>query len=112
MEPPFHLSQVRIIFGDQLISQGLFVSMGVQDTCLLHPAFYHLTNKVWPKAENFGQILYPQIKNFLETMLKSTPEAEYTTAFEAALTVVQYKPTKRSLLESIYPDHDYYGGFF
>ena len=59
MEPRFHLSQVRIIFGDQLISQGLLVSMGIEDTCLLRPDFYHLTNEVWPKAENFGQVLYP-----------------------------------------------------
>jgi hypothetical protein len=112
MEPRFHLSQVRIIFGDQLISQGLLVAMGIQDTCLLRPDFYHLTNEVWPKAENFGQVLYPRIKNFLETMLKSTTEAEYTNAFEAALAVVEYEPTKRSLLESIYHDHEYYGGFF
>jgi hypothetical protein len=86
--------------------------MGIQDTCLLRPDFYHLTNEVWPKAENFGQVLYPRIKNFLETMLKSTTEAEYTNAFEAALAVVEYEPTKRSLLESIYHDHEYYGGFF
>jgi len=40
MEPRFHLSQVRIIFGDQLITQGLLVSMDIQDTCLLCPDFY------------------------------------------------------------------------
>ena len=112
MEPRFDLSNIKIIFGDQLITHGLLVSLGIRDTCLLRPDFYHLTNEVWPKSENFGQVLYPRIKNFLETMLKSTTESEYTNAFEAALAVVRYEPSKRSYLESIYHDHEYYGGFF
>jgi hypothetical protein len=112
MEPRFDLSNIKIIFGDQLITHGLLVSLGIRDTCLLRPDFYHLTNEVWPKSENFGQVLYPRIKNFMETMLKSTTESEYTNAFEAALAVVRYEPSKRSYLESIYNDHEYYGGFF
>jgi hypothetical protein len=35
MEPSFDLSQIRIIFRDQLITQGLLVSLGIRDTCLL-----------------------------------------------------------------------------
>jgi hypothetical protein len=66
----------------------------VADTCLLRPDFYYLTNEVWPKSENFGTVMYPSIKNFLETMLKSTTEAEYINAFEAALAVVAYEPSK------------------
>jgi hypothetical protein len=112
MEPLFDLSSIKIIFGDQLITHGLLVSLGIRDTCLLRPDFYHLTNEVWPKSENFGQVLYPRIKNFMETMLKSTTETEYTNAYEAALAVVRYEPSKRSYLESIYNDHEYYGGFF
>ena len=112
MEPRFDLSNIRIIFGDQLITHGLLISLGIRDTCLLRPDFYHLTNEVWPKSENFGQVLYPRIKNFMETMLKSTTESEYTNAYEAALAMVRYEPSKRSYLESIYNDHEYYGGFF
>jgi hypothetical protein len=112
MEPRFDLSQIRIIFGDQLITAGLLVSLGIDDSCLLRPDFYHLTNEVWPKPNNFGSILYPQIKNFLEAMLKSTTETEYTNAFEAALEIVRYEPSKRSLLESIYENYQYYAGYF
>jgi hypothetical protein len=112
MEPSFHLTEIRIIFGDQLITPGLLVSLGIQDTCILRPDFYHLTNEVWPKSENFGPVLYPRIKNFLETMLKSTTESEYSNAFQAALALVLYEPTLRSYLESIYGDYKYYGGFF
>jgi hypothetical protein len=112
MEPRFELSHIRIIFADQLITHGLLDSLGIRETCLLRPDFYHLTNEVWPKAENFGQVLYPRIKNFLETMLKSTTESEYTNAYEAALALVVYEPSKRSYLESIYENYEYYGGFF
>jgi hypothetical protein len=76
MEPHFNLSQVNIIFGDQLIKHGLLVALGIHDTYLLHPDFYHLTNEMWPKSENFGTVLYSRIKNFLEIMLKSITEAE------------------------------------
>jgi hypothetical protein len=112
MEPFFDLAQIRIIFGDQLVTNGLLVSLGIEETCTLRPDFYHLTNEVWPKAENFGNVLYPRIKNFLETMLKSTTESEYTNAFEGALAIVRYDPTKRSYLESIYENYQYYAGYF
>jgi hypothetical protein len=74
---------------------------------------------VWEQvASRSSSLLHLSLKrflgrnNFLETMLKSTTEAEYTNAFEAALMVVAYEPSKRSYLESIYNDHEYYGGFF
>jgi hypothetical protein len=61
-------------------------------------------------SPSFGSVLYPRIKNFLETtILKSTTETE---AFEAVLAIVYYEPSKQSYLGSIYENYQYYASYF
>ena len=74
MEPRFNINNIKIIFADQKITIRLLVMLGIEETCVLHGDYYHLTRKVWPAA--FGVQAYQQIKTYLSAMLRSrTKEA-------------------------------------
>ncbi len=48
MEPRFLLSHIRLIFGDQGITQALLETLGVVPTCLLRGDYHHLIDEVFP----------------------------------------------------------------
>ena len=58
MEPRFKLEDKKIIFGDQGVTQKLLESLGIDDSCLLHGDYHHLTYEVWPQVESFGSLVW------------------------------------------------------
>ena len=74
LEKGFNLSQVRIIFGDGLITMSLLKALGIEETCLLHGDYYHLMYKIFNKPDNFGKIVYDMIFDYLKVMLSSEIE--------------------------------------
>ena len=55
MEPRWSLTDIRLIFADQLITNNLLVKLGIEKACTLRGDVYHLMNEVWPKTKTFGQ---------------------------------------------------------
>ena len=67
MEPRLHLSQIRLIFGDQGITQSLLQTLQIKNTCLLRGDYHHLINEVFPDV--FGIHKFTIINGHLQTML-------------------------------------------
>jgi hypothetical protein len=67
IETNFNLSDIRLIYADQLISDAVLVNLGLQETCTLYCDYYHLLEEDWPKY--FGAHAHNKIKPYLEKML-------------------------------------------
>ena len=67
MEGRFSLSNVKMIFGDKLVSPEILKGLGIDNTCLLHGDYYHLMNEVFPNQ--FTTRYFNSIKGFLENLL-------------------------------------------
>jgi hypothetical protein len=67
MEPPFLLTQIRLIFGDQGITQSLLETLRIEQTCLLRGNYHHLIDEVFP--DQFGIHKFTIINGHLQTML-------------------------------------------
>ena len=81
MEPRFNVTSVKIIFGDQALTDQILYDLGIEDTCILRGDYYHLINEVWPST--FGIHLYHKIRRYLDRMLldsKSEWDLLYTSA--------------------------------
>jgi hypothetical protein len=48
MEPRFSLHNIRLIFGDQGITQTLLETLGIDQSCTLRGDFHHLIDEVFP----------------------------------------------------------------
>ena len=46
MEPRFQLNNIKLIFGDQGVTQKLLEALGIEGSCLLHGDYHHLTYEV------------------------------------------------------------------
>ena len=108
MEPRFRLDAIRIIFGDQFLSQKLLVDLGITATCTLRGDYYHLMKEVWPKY--FGDHLYGRMRPFLKAMLFSKSPDEYHVAYSGAKSLVMVNPEQLSYLDNIYNKPEYYSG--
>ena len=53
MEPRWKLSDIKIIFADQRITQKLLNTLKIEDSCLLRGDYYHLMKEVFPGPEYF-----------------------------------------------------------
>jgi hypothetical protein len=103
MEPWFLLSNVRLVFADQLITNDLLVQLGIKEMCLLHGDPCHLLNKVFP--ETFGNkhdSLFPH----LQIMTNGT-RVDWEAAFQNASRLLVGFPLHLESLESIHnkPSH-------
>ena len=61
IEPRFELTNIRIVFADQKLTDTILQELGIASTCTLQGDFYHLLNEVWP--DHFHSSVYPQIKS-------------------------------------------------
>ena len=111
VEPRWSLSKVQIIYGDGLVSKKLLTNLGIEHSCILHGDFYHLYKENWPKAENFGSVVYKIIKPQLYKMLVSKTKSEWDTAFNEASNLISGHPLKLELLQQIHSDPNYYAGY-
>jgi hypothetical protein len=59
MEPRFNLHSIKIIFGDQALTNQILVDLGIKESCILHGDYYHLINEVWPAT--FGTHIFQKI---------------------------------------------------
>ena len=112
MEPRWCLPSIKIIFGDQLITDGLLNRLDIKHTCLLRGDYYHLMREVWPRKENFGLVVYEQIKPWLKQILLSPDEDVWDRSYDSICRVIENDPKKMALLDKIYDNPSYYGGFY
>ena len=111
MEPRWLVSNLKIIFGDQLITDGLLNRLDIKHTCLLRGDYYHLMNEVRPKNINFGLVVMEKIRPWLKQMLMSPEEEVWNRAYESICKVVENDTHKMVLLDEIYDNPGYYAGY-
>jgi hypothetical protein len=108
IEKRWFLSELRIIFGDQFITNTLLENLGITFTCTLRCDYHHVVKEVWPKQ--FGLARFKQLKPYLTRMLKSKSQDEYRLSYELAMEIIQDDPLKASYVEMIYKNPEYYSG--
>jgi hypothetical protein len=109
MEPQFNLHSIKIIFGDQALTNQILVDLGIKETRILRGDYYHLINEVRPAT--FGTHLYQQICADLDWMLLGLME-EWEHSSTSAKQHLLGNAEKFSALEQIYKDPSHYAGWF
>jgi hypothetical protein len=109
MEPRFKLASIKLIFGDQALTDQILVDLGIHDTCTLRGDYHHLINEVWPHT--FGTYLYSQIRGDLDRMLLGTEE-EWKNSYHSAKRLLLHDAEKYSALEAIYKKPSHFAGWF
>lgn len=110
MEPQFQLSEVRLIFADQLITTALLDVLNISESCILRGDYHHLMNEVWP--EKFGKgPFYQHLRPHLDCMLKGT-QTEWEQAYQDASDILIGDAEKFSRLEEIYKNPRYYAAWY
>ena len=94
MEPQFKLENVKFIFGDQGVTQKLLESLGIEETCVLHGGYHHLTYEVCPQVESFGPLVWQDIGPFLRMMLLSRSKSDLDQSYEYSPKLLQSDPIK------------------
>ena len=82
MEPRWKVSSIRVIFGDQFITQTLLRNLGIQNSCILRGDYFHLMKEVWPNSENFGSTTMASLDKWLHIMLTSPKKEECDRAYQ------------------------------
>ena len=81
MEPRFELSSIKIVFGDEFITDNLLRRLGIGTTCLGRCDHYHMVQKVWPSQ--FGGA-FGSISEHLTGILVCTRESQFLAHVKAA----------------------------
>ena len=97
IEPRWSPCKMKILYADKLVTRKLLQNLGVSQTCILHGDFYHLYKENWPKAENFGTVVYKLIKSQLSKMLTCKTKVEWDTAFKEASDKIIAHPLKQDI---------------
>ena len=98
IEPRWSLKKLQILYGDKLITKKLLNNLNIESTCILHGDYYHLFKENWPKANNFGTVVFRMIKSHLSRMLLSRSKSEWDKAFLEASQKLNAHPLKMELL--------------
>ena len=109
MEPQFHLHSIKVIFGDQALTNQILVDLGITDTCILRGDYHHLINEVWPTT--FGTHLYSRLRGDLDRMLLGSRD-EWELSYISAKALLLHDASKFSALEEIYNDPSHFAGWF
>jgi hypothetical protein len=96
MEPRFQLNFIKMIFGDQALTDQILIDLGISRTCLLCGDYHHLINEVWPHTS--GTNLYQRIRGDLDQMLLGS-KAEWELAYTSAKNHLLHDAEKFSALE-------------
>ena len=110
IEPNFNPNQIKIIFGDNLITKELLVNLGIQNTCQLHCDYHHQKTTVWPKL--FGNNNYNKIIDHLELILKCDTVDQFSLACSSAKTKLYQNQTLVNEIDKIQNDPSYYAGYY
>jgi hypothetical protein len=104
MEHRFQLNLIKMIFGDQALTDQILIDLGISRTCLLRGDYHHLINEFW--THTFGTHLYQRIRGDLDRMLLQS-KAEWELAYTSAKNHLLHDAEKFSALEKIYgnPSH-------
>ena len=102
MEPIWLVSNLKIIFADQLITDGLLNRLDIKHTCLLIGDYYHLMNEVWPKNIKIGLVVMENIRPWLKQVLMSPIEEVWNRAYESICKLVENNTHNMVLFEEIY----------
>ena len=100
-----------MLCADGLVSKRLLINLGIQNSCLLHGGYYHIFRENWPNENNFGTTIFRLIKCYLSAILLSQTEKDWERAFESAASLLIGHPHKLELLQKIYNNLEYYGGY-
>ena len=111
IEPRWSVSNFQLLYADGLVSKRLLINLGIQNSCLLHGDYYHLFRENWPNEKNFGTTIFRLIKCSLSAMLLSETEEDWVRTFESAASLLIGHPHKLELLQKIYNNPGYYGGY-
>ena len=106
-ESNWKLDGLRLIFGDQLISDGLLQRLGIQESCILHGDYFHLLNKVFPEKLKHR---YDSIRVHLQEMLDGDEDAWHR-AYRTAKTILRNDPDAVAYLDKIHQDPSYYSAW-
>ena len=108
----WNVSKLRIIYGDGFVTKSILHKLNITNTCILHGDYWHLIHKILPRPENFGTTTFCLIKPYVEMMISSDTKAQWDLGYSQARRVIISKPRELSLLEKIYGDPEYYGGYY
>jgi hypothetical protein len=109
MESRWSPPSLRIVFGDHKVSMSLITAHGIQETYLLRGDYYHNMSEVFPKK--FGEHFFAIIKAYLNAIMESKTEEEWTSAYSQAKQPICFRPDKVELLDAIYENPTYYSGY-
>jgi hypothetical protein len=109
MEPKLELCSIKIIFGDQALTNQILIDLGIQDSCILCGDYYHLINEVWPAT--FGNHIYHKICGYLDQMLLGSKD-EWEHSYASAKQYLLHDAQEFSSLEQIYSNPSHYAGWF
>lgn len=110
LEPLFKLDNVRIVYGDEFLTERFLREAGLL-FAILCGDYYHLFKVVWPKY--FGNDLFQLILPFLRRMFLSKTIEQYLTAYGRlmSLSEVRALPEKVCYLEAINRNRNRYAGY-
>ena len=106
------VSKLRIVYGDGFVTKYMLHKLNITNTCILHGDYWHLIHKILPRPKNFGSSTFCLIKPYVEMMISSDTKAQWDLGYSQARRVIVSKPRELSLLEKIYGDPEYYGGYY
>jgi len=112
MEPRWSPKDLKLIFADQLVTDGLLHRLDIKETCVLRGDYHHLMNEVWPRTENFGLVFMTKIRPWLKQMLLSPYEKDWHRCYSLISRVIETDPDKMIFLDTIYSKPSYYAGYF
>ena len=95
-----------------MITRALLIALGIDRTCVLHGDYYHLFHEEWLSPNNFGPILYPQIKQYLDLMLNSKTKDQWDIAYQNTKDILYNHPDKVETLDQMHYDPEYYSGYY
>ena len=111
MEPGFSLSNIRVIFADNAITDELLKKLGIENTCFLHCDYYHQMLLVWPKL--LDSKFHP-IEQYLCLILKSETEEQFISACDKVYQILSKYDNglAATFVNDIKTRYKYYGGFY
>ena len=87
MESKFQKEYIKLIFGDDFLTDALLVKLGINNTCILCSDFFHCLKLTWPKY--FGPVIWAKISNSMSALLYAATEETWQSCFEIVKSQVQ-----------------------
>ena len=107
MEPVWSVMKIRLIFADGFLTDKLLEQLGITYGCV-----HHIMNEIWPQDINFGKIHFKTLRPFLQKMLLSKSEDEWTYTYTHARNIIAGEPVLVDKFEDISRNPSYYAFYY